>query len=136
MPSPKDGKAGSPAPPPAPADPAAPIKIDPGQATEAAAKTADAAADAIPAVAAKPFKPMTKQEAKEQGKKLHFIEVKLIDQDKDPVPHEPFKITMPDGSELTGTLNDKGIVRVDGIPDEGNCKVTFPNRDQSTWDKK
>jgi len=136
VPSPKDGKPGSPAPPAAPAEPGAPVKVDPGQTTAASANPIDPTAGAPSSTTVKPFKPLTKQEAKEQGKKLHFIEIKLIDQDKDPVPNEPFRITMPDGSVLTGALNAKGTFRVEGIPDEGNCKVTFPNRDKTTWDKK
>ncbi|MEX2220141.1 MAG: hypothetical protein WD749_15435 [Phycisphaerales bacterium] len=135
MPSPKDPTPPSPAPPTAPAEPAAPTAVEAGEVSAAAATSATPEAATPESVAVKVFKPMTKQEAKEQGVKLHFIEIKLIDQDKDPVPHEPFRITMPDGSVHTGTLDKKGVARVEGIPDTGNCKVTFPSRDKSTWDK-
>ncbi len=135
MPSPKSGKSPSPAPPTEPGEPKAPINEEGGAAPSASGGSKDGSS-ATASKEAPPFKPMTKEEAKEQDKKLHFIEIKLVDQDGDPVPHEAFEITMPDGSVASGTLDKNGKARIDGIPDEGNAKVSFPRFDESTWDKK
>jgi hypothetical protein len=72
----------------------------------------------------------------ENKEKKSWIEIELVDQDKKPVPGEPYRITLPDGETLAeGTLDDKGRARVDGI-DPGTCKVTFPNRDRAGWGPK
>jgi len=68
--------------------------------------------------------------------KKSWIEIELVDQDKKPVPGEPYRITLPDGQTLAeGTLDDKGQARVEGI-DPGSCKVTFPQRDKRSWKPK
>lgn len=64
-----------------------------------------------------------------------FVEIELVDDDGNPVPGEPYEITMPDGTHVAkGTLDNKGFARVDGI-DPGTCKVTFPRLDQESWKK-
>src|SRR5881227_2766391 len=71
----------------------------------------------------------------EAKKKPHWIEINLVDEEGQPVPGEPYVITLPDGSTVAdGTLDQKGFARVDGI-DPGTCKVTFPNLDKEAWDK-
>jgi len=68
--------------------------------------------------------------------KKHFIEIKLADDNGNPVAGEPYKVTLADGSTVAdGTLDDKGFARVDGI-DPGTCQVTFPNRDKQDWSSK
>jgi type VI secretion system secreted protein VgrG len=68
--------------------------------------------------------------------KKHWIEIELLDQDNKPVPGEPYRVTLPDGTTLAeGTLNEKGQARVEAI-DPGSCKVTFPKRDKRTWKPK
>ena len=68
--------------------------------------------------------------APENQDKKHWIEIQLNDQDGNPVPGEPYKITLPDGTTIAdGTLDDKGHARVDNI-DPGTCQVTFPNLDK------
>jgi type VI secretion system secreted protein VgrG len=72
----------------------------------------------------------------ENKDKKHWIEIKLVDDAGKPVPGEPYKITLPDGTTVAdGTLDDKGFARVDGI-DPGTCKVTFPNLDKDSWKPK
>ena len=81
----------------------------------------------------KPYKPPQTQE--EHEKKKSWIEIELVDEEKNPVPGERFKITLPDGETVAeGTLNEKGFARVDGI-DPGTCKITFPELDQEAWEK-
>ena len=65
--------------------------------------------------------------------KKHWIEIELLDEDGNPVPGEPYRITLPDGTTVaSGTLDDKGWARVDHI-DPGTCQVTFPNLDKDVW---
>jgi type VI secretion system secreted protein VgrG len=70
----------------------------------------------------------------ENKKKKSWIEIQLNDEDGNPVPGEPYKVTLPDGTTIAdGTLDDKGFARVDNI-DPGTCQVTFPNLDKDTWE--
>ena len=72
----------------------------------------------------------------ENKTKVHWIEIELSDEDGNPVPGEPYSITLPDGSTVAdGTLDEKGRARVDNI-DPGTCKVTFPNLDEEAWQPK
>ena len=65
--------------------------------------------------------------------KKHWIEIELLDEDGNPVPGEPYRITLPDGTTAaSGTLDHKGCARVDHI-DPGTCQVTFPNLDKEAW---
>ena len=61
-----------------------------------------------------------------------WIEIKLIDQDGNPVPGEEFSVQLPDGSPFDGYLDDQGFYRLEGI-DPGTCQVTFPNFDTQDW---
>ncbi|MBC7927679.1 MAG: type VI secretion system tip protein VgrG [Bryobacteraceae bacterium] len=80
--------------------------------------------------------PTHNAEAEENKEKKSWIEIKLLDEEGNPVPGEAYKITLPDGSTVAdGTLDDKGFARVDNI-DPGNCKVTFPNLDEEAWEPK
>lgn len=65
--------------------------------------------------------------------KKHWVEIALVDQDGNPVPGENYAITVPGGSVVTGSLNEKGRARVNGI-DPGTCKITFPDLDQHAWE--
>jgi type VI secretion system secreted protein VgrG len=78
-----------------------------------------------------------KQEEKPHKKdeeKPSWVEIELADDDGNPVPGEKYKVTLPDGSVKTGTLDQNGFARVEGV-DPGNCKVTFPNLDKDIWEK-
>jgi hypothetical protein len=54
-----------------------------------------------------------------------WIIIRLRDEDGHPLDGQPYVLTLPDGSELNGTLDREGRARHDGIP-KGQCKVTFP----------
>jgi type VI secretion system secreted protein VgrG len=115
--APGSGAAGSAVPPAAvtaalPAD-----KADPGQVDEAK----KAAASAPPKT---PFKP--------QPAKTSWIEIELVDESGAPVPGAAYQVVLPDGSTAEGTLDEKGLARIDGI-DPGNCQITFPDLDQDAW---
>jgi type VI secretion system secreted protein VgrG len=64
--------------------------------------------------------------------KTHWIAIELVDELGKHVPYEDYRITLPDGTPIEGTLDKKGLARINGI-DPGTCKITFPNRDKGTW---
>lgn len=82
---------------------------------------------------AKPFKAPTPEEA--EGEEKTWIEVELHDMDGAPMPGERYRVHLPDGSVMEGTLDGNGRARVDGI-DPGQCRVTFPDFDQTGWEEK
>jgi type VI secretion system secreted protein VgrG len=118
-------------------------KADPGaMAAAASGAVATPASLALAAVApagkhsAASGAPTHDPNAEENKDKKHWIEIELLDEDGNPVPGEPYKITLPDGTTVAdGTLDDKGFARVDNI-DPGTCKVTFPNLDKEAWEPK
>jgi type VI secretion system secreted protein VgrG len=129
MPSPKSGTAGSAVSPAAPdpaldADDAIAGALDQTQANPATAKAGTL--DSVQVAPAKPYKP--------DPLKKSWIEIKLIDEKKNPVPGEPYSVTLPDSTVASGTLDDKGFARIDGI-DPGTCQITFPQRDGAAWKK-
>jgi hypothetical protein len=67
--------------------------------------------------------------------KKHWIQIELVDEHGKPLPGEDYRITLPDGSIVEGTLDSRGRERINGI-DSGNCKVSFPDLDEDVWDKK
>jgi hypothetical protein len=64
--------------------------------------------------------------------KPSWVAIELVDEAGKPVPGEPFRVTLPDGSPIEGLLDKRGTVRIEGI-DPGTCKVTFPERDAKGW---
>ncbi len=80
-------------------------------------------------------KPTHKPNSPTNKDKKSWVELKLIDDKGDPVKGERYRVTLPDGSTLDeGTTNADGEAKVSNI-DPGNCKISFPNLDKSTWDK-
>lgn len=69
---------------------------------------------------------------KDKDKKKTWIEIALKDDKGHPVPGERYKIKLPDGSVLEGSLDGDGRARVDGI-DPGTAQVSFPDRDANEW---
>jgi type VI secretion system secreted protein VgrG len=131
MPSPKSGNAGSAV---TPADPTAPFDADdanPGAVEQIKAAQLQTKTGKYGSVQVKPHKPPQSPQDKKQKKS--WIEIEMVDEEKDPVPGEPYRITLPDGETLAeGTLDDKGFARVDGI-DPGSCQITFPELDKDAW---
>jgi type VI secretion system secreted protein VgrG len=66
------------------------------------------------------------------GKKKDWIEVELVDEADQPVAGEAYRVTLPDGSIASGTLDEKGFVHIGEI-DTGTCKINFPNLDRDAW---
>jgi type VI secretion system secreted protein VgrG len=66
--------------------------------------------------------------------KLHWIGIQLVDELGHVVPYEDYRITLPDGTALEGSLDKHGRAKLTGI-DGGSCKVSFPYRDADSWKK-
>lgn len=133
MPSPKSGNAPNAVSPAAPKEAVEADVANPGEVTKAkgAGGQSGAGGDGGGAGAAKPHNP-TEEDKKT---KKSWIEIVLVDMENRPVPGEPYRITLPDNSVAEGTLDENGFARVEAF-DAGNCKITFPNRDQSVWSPK
>lgn len=142
MPSPKSGSPGSAISPTEPKKAIEADKADPGDITKAkkpetesgSGNTAAGSAAGAGAAGGPSAKPHNPTEEDKKTKKS-WIEIVLVDMENRPVPGEPYRITLPDDSVAEGTLDEKGFARVEAF-DAGNCKITFPNRDQSVWSPK
>ena len=49
------------------------------------------------------------------------------------MPGEPYRITLPDGTIKTGTLDAQGKASISGLAQGGTCKVCFYERDAAIW---
>jgi hypothetical protein len=61
-----------------------------------------------------------------------WIAFRLVDDAGKPVPDAAYTVTLPDGSVVTGALDEQGVVRFDEI-DPGQCQITFPEIDAKEW---
>ncbi len=73
--------------------------------------------------------------SEENKKKTAWVEVSLENSDGTPAAGESYRVTVADGSVYSGTLDDKGLARVEGL-DPGSVKVTFPELDKEAWEPK
>lgn len=126
MPSPKSGTAGNAVSPATPDPAVAADDAVAGSVDQAQGSGITKTAGTYGSVKVKPYK--------NDPTKKSWIEIKLVGEDKKPIPGEPYSITLPDGSVASGTLDDKGFARIEGI-DPGTCQITFPNRDTDAWKK-
>jgi hypothetical protein len=83
--------------------------------------------------AANSSSPKTAGSAK-QSCDFHFIEIELVGEDGKGVAGVEYLVTLPDGTEISGSTNSLGLIRVEGI-DEGNCNITLPKLDKEAWEK-
>jgi type VI secretion system secreted protein VgrG len=128
--NPKSGKAGS-AVTPAKAKAAEPADLaDPGAVAQTKAEQAKSKSGKYGTTPLKPHK----ESAGEDPERTAWIEIELKDDAGQPVAGEAYQITLPDDTVASGTLDDKGFARVEGIP-EGTCKITFTNLDESAWEE-
>ncbi len=130
--NPKDGKPGSIVAPAAPAEVTEADEADPGEVAEIKADQTEKGEGKYGSTPAPAFKPKSTDDEDDEEKT--FIEIELLDEADQPVAGESYEITLPDGSVTTGTLDEKGFARVDGI-DPGDCQITFPNLDKEAWEK-
>ena len=136
------GSAGSAVSPLAASDPAEADKAKAGENDVPAAqpgKVATTSATNVSAIVSSPKSaasdaPTHNPNDPENQDKKSWIEIQLNDETGNPMPGEPYKITLSDGTTVAdGTLDEKGFARVANI-DPGNCQVTFPNLDKDAWE--
>jgi hypothetical protein len=65
---------------------------------------------------------------------LHWIEIELLGEDDSPIPGEAYRIKLPDGSIVSGTLDANGGARVENIVAAGACQISFPALDRGAWE--
>ena len=130
--NPKSGKAGTPVEPTAPEVAEEADKADPGlveqiKALQRLNQTGKYGSSQPP-----PHK--SPQTAEEKKEKKSWIEIEMVDEDSQPVTGQAYRITLPDGTVSEGTLDEKGLARIEGIS-AGSCDITFPDRDKEAWTK-
>ena len=64
--------------------------------------------------------------------KAAWIEFRLVDEDNNPVPNEPYRVRLPDQSIMTGMLDSEGRVRFEGII-PGKASICFTSLDEKEW---
>lgn len=62
-----------------------------------------------------------------------WVEVAVTDADGKPLPYQKVQVTDAGGTVRIGYSDAAGLVRVDGMA-KGQCKITLPDLDQSSWD--
>ncbi len=67
--------------------------------------------------------------------KKHWVEIAMVDKEGNPTPGQAYEIQLPDGTIVTGSLDERGGARVEGI-DPGNCKIKFPTLDKTVWKRR
>ncbi len=128
MPSPKSGKAGKAINPAKPTVALEADVADPGEIAELKSQQTQSKEGKYGSEEVKPHK------EEETDEELHWIEIELVGEDDEPISGEKYKITLPDGSVASGTLDQKGCARVEGIKDAGDCQITFPDLDKEAWE--
>jgi len=81
---------------------------------------------------APPERKKEEKRAPTRTEKTGWIEIELVDDFDKPVPGEPYRIELPDGKIVEGTLNAVGCARDRDI-ESGECKISFPRLDQEVW---
>jgi len=117
--SPGSYAAGSLVPPMAPAAPTAAGTTDPGESVQYKAHT-------------------QVTQAGEGGSgtesETTWIEIEMVQEDDAPAVGMRYEVKLSDGSVASGTLDEKGQARIEGIP-PGNCELAFPDLDGEAWEK-
>lgn len=128
--NPKSGKAGKAVAPAAPTAPEEADDADPGEVAQVKSQQMQRQQGKYgKSEAPKPFRPA------HDPVETHWIEIELVGEDDEPIPGEAYEITMPDGSVVSGTLDQNGLARIENIPVAGNCQITFPKLDKDAWEQ-
>ena len=60
---------------------------------------------------------------------------RFIDLVVDAMRDERFLIVTPDDQEIEGKTDSRGRARVDGIFEEGSCRISFPDLYDEEWSR-
>ena len=63
-----------------------------------------------------------------------WVEIELVDEAGQPVPHELYEVTYPDGTTRRGKLNAEGLAHI-GLSEPMELQVTFPHLDAEAWER-
>lgn len=77
--------------------------------------------------------PTHDSKAEENKEKKHWIGLEMVDEEGKPVPGLGYKVKLPDGSETSGTTDEKGQAKITNI-DPGSCQITW-DLDKDAWEE-
>ncbi len=61
-----------------------------------------------------------------------WLKIELLGEDGQPVPHEPYRVVLPDGRTMEGTLDSHGTALFEQL-EAGECTVSFVDLDADAW---
>ncbi len=76
--------------------------------------------------------PGAEYEQTEIEQELSWVEIALVNEAGEPVPHENWKATLADGSVKQGVLNAEGRAHI-GLPAAEEVQISFPQLDAEAW---
>lgn len=125
--------------------PVAPGKVleadqaDPGEVAKTKAAQREQKAGKYGETPVKPFSPaesdaQSSSQGLEDPAPQSFTALEVVDEAGQPVAGERYEVTLPDGRVASGTLDQNGSVRIEGI-EPGQVQITFPDRDMDAWEK-
>ena len=134
----KTGTAGSATLPGEPAEPFEADVADPGelaevQAEQAKTKKGRYGSTQVPAAGAGGSS-SAEQQSQEQSEESSWVSFQLKYEDGTPIPNEPYKAKLSDGTVREGRTDPGGNVRLEGVK-KGTCDITFPRIDKGEWRK-
>jgi len=65
--------------------------------------------------------------------KLTWITIKLVDEDKHPIPSQRYELKLPDKSVRKGAVDDPEAEATERGIDPGTCTVKFPEAGDDAW---
>ena len=129
----KDAQAGAPE---APEEAAGAVVADPGEQSELEGEGQDDDASSDSDSDSDEESEETSDEESEDEDEVHWIGIELKDSDGNPVPGEDYLIKLPDGTKVSGWLDDEGKAKVENITQGGNAEVSFPRRHKDDVQRK
>ena len=62
-----------------------------------------------------------------------WIAIQVVGEDDRPLPDQAYRIVLPDGRVVEGSVDVEGVATVENIP-EGDCSITLPGLDGEAWE--
>jgi uncharacterized protein len=83
------------------------------------------ASEGTPAAPAEPVAEAAPAQERELAEQPHWVEIKVYSESGDSLSGLSYKVTLPNGTVQTGTLDDTQVIRVENIRDAGDAKIEF-----------